>query len=275
MMTVNTAPRKSEDMQHGLIKSQIKLIDSLTMSNFDLTAQLQELELLEAKNEESNNILQLRFNEIELQNKRLLELYPGRCVEIWEENKQILHHLDEFAIKTFEYRKLQIFGKQTEILTSIKSTNFPFECPKKFLGTPSELTKIIVRYTQSTILAIKLGYKSGFESKEFGHYKYLPIGKTKEFDVTDIIISRVGLKVFSSNNWNEQSYHGIKIYGENDQLVHDVDFSSETESSVRAIYDAKWVSQFIPLGDVMIGFYGQIWYDGFIRRMGLVTVKRK
>ena len=81
------------------------------MSNFDLTAQLQELELLEAKNEESNNILQLRFNEIELQNKRLLELYPGRCVEIWEENKQILHHLDEFAIKTFEYRKLQIFGK--------------------------------------------------------------------------------------------------------------------------------------------------------------------
>ena len=67
-------------------------------------------------------------------------------------------------------------------------------------------------------------------NKEFVHYYHASVGKTKEFDLSTIVVSKIGLKVYSSGDWNDQSYHGIRIYSDKDCLVYDKDFSDGERS---------------------------------------------
>lgn len=69
-----------------------------------------------------------------------------------------------------------------------------------------------------------------------------------------------------------QAYFGIRMYDDKDALLVDEDFGT-AESTEVANKDAKWEWQTIATGFAVVGLYGQIWQDGVVRRLGLITVK--
>ena len=71
-----------------------------------------------------------------------------------------------------------------------------------------------------------------------------------------------------------QAYFGIQMFDENDQLVVDEDFGVSDKSDAVANLNAKWEFQTIATGFEVVGLYGQIWQDGVVRRLGLITVKK-
>ena len=46
------------------------------------------------------------------------------------------------------------------------------------------------------------------------------------------------------------------------------------KSEAVANLNAKWEYQTIATGFDVVGLYGQIWQDGIVRRLGLITVKK-
>ena len=139
--------------------------------------------------------------------------WPGKSIGTWDENKQIDHHFEGFIENNFDFKKIEIYGSWNKaILKERFNEHYFFDWPTSFHGPQAKIQKIFVRYVQATIVSIKLLYdnNSGRSTDEFCHYGYRTHGTTCEFDVSFIgKISRVGLKVFDSDNFNGQSYHGI------------------------------------------------------------------
>ena len=65
------------------------------------------------------------------------------------------------------------------------------------------------------------------------------------------------------------------MYNEKDELVVDEDVSTSEKTEAVANLNAKWEFQTIATGFDVVGFYGQIWQDGVVRRLGLITVKKE
>jgi len=58
-------------------------------------------------------------------------------------------------------------------------------------------------------------------------------------DLSQATIRKVGVKVYSPNNWHMQAYFGIRMYDDKDALIVDEDFGT-AESTEVANKDAKW-----------------------------------
>ena len=80
--------------------------------------------------------------------------------------------------------------------------------------------------------------------------------------------------MYSPNNWHMQAYFGIRMYDDKDELIVDEDFGT-AETTELANLNAKWEVQTIATGFEVVGLYGQIWQDGVVRRLGLITVKKE
>ena len=65
------------------------------------------------------------------------------------------------------------------------------------------------------------------------------------------------------------------MYNEKDELVCDEDVSGSEKTEAVANLNAKWEFQTIATGFEVVGLYGQIWQDGVVRRLGLITVKKE
>ena len=72
-----------------------------------------------------------------------------------------------------------------------------------------------------------------------------------------------------------QAFYGIRMYNEKDELIVNEEFSASETNETVAHLDAKWEFQTIATGLDVVGLYGQIWEDGVVRRLGLITVKKE
>ena len=72
-----------------------------------------------------------------------------------------------------------------------------------------------------------------------------------------------------------QAYFGIRMFDEKDELVVDEDYGTSEKVDAVANLNAKWEFQTIATGFEVVGLYGQIWQDGVVRRLGLITVKKE
>ena len=87
-------------------------------------------------------------------------------------------------------------------------------------------------------------------------------------DLSKFKLGCVGLKVFNDIDGTAQAYYGIRIYDHKNKLVVEKlcqeDFSEDDGQ-------ANWEYQDIAEGQEILGLYGQVWPDGFVRRLGFVV----
>ena len=81
-------------------------------------------------------------------------------------------------------------------------------------------------------------------------------------------IGKIGVKVFNDVDETAQAYYGMRVYDHRNKLIAEKvceeDFDEDDGQ-------ANWEYQDIQEGQELLGLYGQVWADGFIRRLGFVV----